>query len=149
MAVEKYIAAASLGLFVMFVGEIISIFSFMIAPPMQENLEHSIIQQFEPEAKILQFISIGAAPAVILAAVSFLMVKRYGSKPIGIMIIAGGAVLLAGMSYAYTLLDKMEQSYLVLAVSITPPLFILVSIPVMVVGILLLKGKKRPKKEYF
>lgn len=149
MAVEKYVAAASLGLFAMFVSEIISIFSFMIAPPMQENLEHSIIQQFDPEAKILQFISIGAAPAVILAAVSFLMVKRYGSKPIGIMIIAGGAVLLAGMSYAFTLLDKIEPSYLVLAVSITPPLFISVSIPVMVIGILLLKEKKRLKKEYF
>lgn len=78
------------------------------------------------------------------------MAKKYGSKQIGAMITAGGVVLLVGMSYAYTLLDKIDQNHLVFAVSITPPLFIAVSIPVMVVGILLLREKKKkPKKEYF
>lgn len=140
MAVEKYVAAASLGLFVIFVGEIITLYDFMIDPQ----------REVEPEPKVLQFISIGIAPALVLAGTSFIMAKKYGSKQIGAMIIAGGAVLLGGMSYAYTLLDKIESSRLVFAVSITPPLFISVSIPVMVVGILLLREKKkRPKKEYF
>ena len=139
MAVEKYVAAASLGLFVLFVGEIITLYDFMIEPQ----------REVEPAPKVLQFISIGVAPALVLAGTSFIMTKKYGSKQVGAMIIAGGAALLGGMTYAYTLLDKIEQSYLVLAVSITPPLFISVSIPVMVVGILLLKEKKRPKKEYF
>jgi len=36
------------------------------------------------------------------------------------------------------------------AVKITPPLFMGVSIPVMMIGIFLIKtNKKRPKKEYF
>lgn len=140
MAVEKYVAAASLGLFVIFVGEIITLYDFMIEPQ----------REVEPAPKVLQFISIGIAPALVLAGTSFIMAKKYGSKQIGAMIIAGGAVLLGGMSYAYTLLDKIESSRLVFAVSITPPLFISVSIPVMVVGILLLREKKkRPKKEYF
>lgn len=140
MAVEKYVAAASLGLFVIFVGEIITLYDFMIEPQ----------REVEPAPKVLQFISIGIAPALVLAGTSFIMAKKYGSKQIGAMIIAGGAVLLGGMSYAYTLLDKIESSHLVFAVSITPPLFISVSIPVMVVGILLLREKKkRPKKEYF
>lgn len=140
MAVEKYVAAASLGLFVMFVGEIITLYDFMIEPQ----------REVEPAPKVLQFISIGIAPALVLAGTSFIMVKKYGSKQIGAMIIAGGAVLLGGMSYAYTLLDKIESSHIVFAVSITPPLFISVSIPVIAVGVLLLKEKKkRPKKEYF
>ena len=140
MAVEKYVAAASLGLFVIFVGEIITLYDFMIEPQLE----------VEPAPKVLQFISIGIAPALVLAGTSFIMAKKYGSKQIGAMIIAGGAVLLGGMSYAYTLLDKIDSSHLVFAVSITPPLFISVSIPVMVVGVLLLREKKkRPKKEYF
>ncbi|MGQ0377401.1 MAG: hypothetical protein ACT4OW_07870 [Nitrososphaerota archaeon] len=139
MAVEKYVAAASLGLFVLFVGEIITLYDFMIEPQ----------RDVEPAPKVLQFISIGVAPALVLAGTSFIMAKKYGSKQIGAMIIAGGAVLLVGMSYAYTLLDKIESSHLVFAVSITPPLFISVSIPVMAVGILLLRKKKKPKKEYF
>ncbi len=140
MAVEKYIAAASLGLFVLFAGEIITLYNFIIEPKLD----------VEPAPKVLQFISIGAAPALVLAGTSFVMARKYGSKQVGAMIIAGGAALLAGMSYAYTLLDKIESDYLVFAVSMTPQIFIVISFPVMIVGILLLKEKKkRPKKEYF
>jgi len=55
MAVEKYVAAASLGLFVIFVGEIITLYDFMIEPQ----------REVEPAPKVLQFISIGVAPAVV------------------------------------------------------------------------------------
>lgn len=140
MAIEKYIAAASLGLFIMFVGEILTLYDFMIDP----------IREVQPTPKILQFISIGVAPAVILAGVSFIMAKRYGSKPISTMIIAGGAIMFAGMAIANTLVEDIDESYLVFAVTITPPLFMGVSIPVMITGGLLFKiKKKRPKKEYF
>lgn len=140
MAVEKYVAAASLGLFAIFVGEIITLYDFMIEPQ----------REIEPAPKVLQFVSIGVAPALVLAGTSFIMAKKYGSKQIGSLITAGGAILLVGMLYAYTLLDKIESSYLVFAVTITPPLFIAVSVPVMAIGILLLRKKKeKPKKEYF
>ena len=139
MAIEKYIAIASLGLFVMFVSEIITLYDFIIDPE----------RDVEPAPKVLQFISIGVAPAVILAGSSFLMARKYGSKQVGSLIIAGGAVMLAGMAYAYTLLDRIEPELLVDAVTLTPPLFMLVSIPVMIVGALLFRIKKRrPKKEY-
>ena len=140
MAIEKYIAAASLGLFIMFVGEILTLYDFMIDP----------IREVQPTPKILQFISIGVAPAVILVGVSFIMAKRYGSKPISTMIIAGGVIMFAGMAIANTLVQDIEEIYLVFAVTITPPLFMGVSIPVMITGGLLFKiKKKRPKKEYF
>ena len=140
MAIEKYIAAAALGLFIMFVGEILSLYYFLIEPQIP----------VEPEPKILQFISIGVAPAVILCGTSYILSKRYGSKPIGKMIIAGGVILLVGMIIAQLLLDEIDTIYLLPAVTITPPLFMAVSIPVMITGIILLRvKKKRPKKEYF
>jgi len=139
MAIEKYIAAASLGLFIMFVGEIITVFNFMIEP----------LTEFEPTPKILQFIFIGVAPAVVLTGTSFIMSKRYGSKPIALMIIAGGAILLVGMIVARSFIESIDPAQLVDAVIITPPLFMAVSIPVIILGVILLRvKKKKPKKEY-
>ena len=133
-----YIAMAGIGLYAMFVGEIISIFNYM------NNPEIAI----EPASKILQFISIGAAPGVIMSGTSYMIARKFGSKQIGWLVIAGGIVLLSGMSYAYTMLDDIPKDYQVFTVMITPPLFVLVSIPIMVVGALLFRLKKRPKK-YF
>jgi len=134
-----YIAMAGIGLYAIFVGEIISIFHFM---------SEQTFETFEPASKILQFISIGVAPAVIMSGTSYLIARKYGSKQIGWLVIAGGIVLLIGMSCAYTMLDSIDKDYQVFTVIITPPLFIVVSIPVMIVGALLLKTKKR-LKSYF
>ena len=134
-----YIAMAGIGLYAIFVGEIISIFHFM---------SEQTFETFEPESKILQFISIGVAPAVIMSGTSYMLARKFGSKQIGWLVIAGGIVLLVGMSCAYTMLDSIDKDYQVFTVIITPPLFIVVSIPVMIVGALLLKTKKRLKR-YF
>ena len=134
-----YIAMAGIGLYAIFVGEIVSIFHFM---------GEQTFETFEPASKMLQFISIGAAPAVIMSGTSYLIARKYGSKQIGWLVIAGGIVLLVGMSYAYTMLDSIDKDYQVFTVIITPPLFIVVSIPVMIVGALLFKTKKRLKR-YF
>ncbi len=139
MAIEKWIAAASAGLFVMFVAEILTIFNFLTNPS----------QDVQPGGKILMYISIGVAPAVILAGASYLLSRRYGSKSIGTMIVGGGAVLLVGMYYANTLLSQISPLYLVTEVMITPPLFMVVSIPVIIVGALLFRLKPKPKKQYF
>ena len=134
-----YIAMAGIGLYAIFVAEIVSIFHFM---------SEQTFETFEPASKMLQFISIGAAPAVIMSGTSYLIARKYGSKQIGWLVIAGGIVLLVGMSCAYTMLDSIDKDYQVFTVIITPPLFIVVSIPVMIVGALLLKTKKR-LKSYF
>ena len=131
-----YIAMASIGLYAMFVGEIISIFNFM---------NEQTFVTFEPESKILQFISIGVAPGVIMSGTSYMMARKFGSKQIGRLVIAGGIVLLVGMSYAYTMLGSIDKDYQVFTVMITPPLFMLVSIPIIIVGGLLFRIKKRPK----
>ena len=141
MAIEKWVAAASLGLFIMFVAEILTVFNYMIINPSQEILQ--------PGGKILQYISIGVAPAVILAGTAFLLSRRHGSRSIAAMIIAGGAILLVGMYYANTLLLQISKSYLVTEVTITPPLFMAISIPIMIVGAILFRIKPKPKKQYF
>ena len=133
-----YIAMAGIGLYAMFVGEIISIFNYMSNPEIA----------IEPASKVLQFISIGVAPGVVMSGTAFMIARKFGSKQIGWLVIAGGIVLLVGMLYAYTMLDDIPKDYQVFTVMITPPLFVLVSIPIMVVGALLFRLKKRPKR-YF
>ena len=140
MQYGAYIAIAGIGLYAIFVGEIITIFNFMIDPTLTDF--------FEPESKILQFISIGVAPGVIMTGTSYMIGRKFGSKQIGWLVIAGGIVLLVGMSYAYTMLDSIDKDYHIFTVIIVPPLFMAVSIPVMIFGALLFRIKKRPKK-YF
>jgi len=135
-----YIAMAGIGLYAMFVAEIISIFNFMGDPTM--------VEFFEPKSKILQFISIGVAPGVIMSGTSYMIARKFGSKQIGWLVIIGGIVLLVGMSYAYTMLDSIDKDYQMFTVSIVPPLFMVVSISIIIVGWLLFRIKKRSRK-YF
>lgn len=139
MAIEKYLAIASLGLFIMFSAEIVTFYIFLTAPKIE----------VEPEPQILMYISIGVAPAMSIAGTVFLLSRRYGSRSVGGIIIAGGLVLLAGMFYANNLIPHIDKNYLVFAVTTVPPLFMAVSIPVIAVGALLFRTKKRPIKEYF
>lgn len=139
MAVEKYLAIASLGLFIMFSAEIITFYTFLTAP----------VIEVEPEPQILMYISIGVSPAMIIAGTVFILSKRYGSRSVGSIIIAGGVVLLVGMFYAHTLIPKIDQNYLVFAVITVPQLFMAVSIPIIATGAYLFRTKKRPIKEYF
>ncbi|MGY5147999.1 MAG: hypothetical protein ACW9W4_08375 [Candidatus Nitrosopumilus sp. bin_7KS] len=146
MAIEKWLAVTSLGLFAMFAGEMISVYNFMTDVP--ESIAFSIT--FDADPKIFQFISIGAAPAGILAAVPYIMTRQYGSKPIGGLIVAGGVVMLIGMFVSYSLVEKIDPVYITDVVKYSPILFMVLSIPVIAVGAYLTKEKKRrPKKEFF
>ena len=135
---EKYIAIAGIALCVMFVGMIITIFQFMNEPTIE----------IHPAEKVLQFISMSIAPATVMFGTSFMLARKFGSRQIGSLIIAGGIIVLVGMFFANTLIDDIDKSYRVYTVTITPPLFMLVSIPIMIFGALLFRLKKRPKK-YF
>jgi len=144
MGLEKYTMAAGLGLYIFFIAEIITIFIYMSSPPADEFVA------IEPEAKIFQFISLSVAPAMVMTGLSFLLAKRYGSRPISIAIMSGGIILLVGMFYANTILEDVEQMYLVETVIITPPLFMGISIPIIILGAILFRIKKeKPKKRYF
>ena len=118
--------------------------------PAEQTLEDDFLKPpvYDAPSKILQFISIGVAPGLVMSGTAYMLARRFGSKQIGWLIIIGGLVLLIGMFYSYTMLDDIEKDYQVFTVTITPPLFMAVSIPIMIVGSLLFRIKKRPKK-YF
>ena len=146
MAIEKWLAITSVGLFAMFAGEMISVYYFMLTVP-----EDAVVAQgFTPDPKLIQFVSIGVAPAGILAAVAYIMSRNYGSKQIGTLIIVGGIILLAGNLIAYSMIDSFPEVYVTNAVVFVPLLFMALSAPVMAVGSsLILKRKKHPKKRFF
>ena len=146
MATETWLAILSIALFAMFAGEMILVYNFMIDIPEDD----AFLGSFSADPKLFQFISIGVAPAGILAGVAFIMSKRYGSKRIGGMIIAGGIILLVGMYVCYSMLIRIDDKYITDSVRYLPILFMVLSFPIMGVGAYLTKQKKRrPKKEYF
>ena len=146
MATETWLGIISVALFAMFAGEMISVYNFMINIPEDD----AFLGSFSADTKLIQFVSIGVAPAGILAGVAFIMSKRYGSKRIGGMIIAGGIILLVGMYVCYSMLIRIDDKFITDSVRYLPILFMVLSILVMGVGAYLTKQKKkRPKKEYF
>ena len=110
MAIEKWLAITSVGLFAMFAGEMISVYNFMNTVE-----DDSIVAQgFQPDPKLIQFVSIGVAPAGILAAVVFIMSRNYGSKQIGSLIIviisALGSFLMAASLSLVLAIEIAERS---------------------------------------
>ena len=143
MALEKYLAIAGLALSIFFVAEIITVFNFMINP--SESADFG----FEAAPKIFQFISLSIAPATIVFGVSFVLSKRYGSKLNGMLMITAGVIILAGMILAYTMIEHVQEKLMDISVEITPVIFMIVSIPIIIFGVRLLKTRPRkPKKNY-
>ena len=137
--IEKYIAIAAIGLFAMFTGEINVFYNYLTNP----NVET------EPEAKLLMYISIGAAPASVMAGTAFIMSKRYGSRQVGLILIGSGIILLIGMFVANSTISRIDSNYRIYIVGILPQLFMVISVAIMASGAFLLRTKKRPIKEFF
>jgi hypothetical protein len=145
MAIEKWLAITSVALFVMFAGEMFSVYNFMVT----NSDDSEFLRAFEADPKMIQFISIGAGPAGVLAAVAFIMSKQYGSKPVGGMIIVGGIIMFVGMVVCYSMIGDISENYMTDSVTYVPVLFMVLSIPTVGIGALLLKQKKRrPKKQF-
>ena len=143
MSLEKYLAIAGLALSIFFVAEVITVFNFMSIP------SDEAMFAFEAAPKLFQFISLSIAPAMIVMGVSFVLSKRYGSKLNGVLIISSGVIVLLGMIFSYTMIENIQEKLIDITVEITPIIFMCVSIPIILLGIRLLKTKPRkPKKNY-
>ena len=143
MALEKYMAIAGLALSIFFVAEVLTLFNFMIDPADNDSFG------FEAAPKLFQFISLSIAPAGIMMGVSFFLSKRYGSRFNGMLIILSGVIVLVGMLYANTMIEDLKPELVDFATEITPILFMGVSIPIIIVGVRLLKTRPRnPKKSF-
>ena len=142
MALETWLGIASLALFAM----MITVYGFMSDVPDDFDFAAS----FDANPKILQFISIGVAPAGVMGAIAFIMSRYYGSRPVGMLLMAGGGVMLAGMYVCHTMLPRIDEVHLTDAVVTTPYVFMALSAPVVAFGARLMRRRKRrPRKEFF
>lgn len=101
---ETSVSLASLGLIVMFVLIMYSFISFLIGPQSQGP---DIVVQ--PEGVLIQVVSISAAPGVILAGITFGLVRYYGSRKIGTIISICGIVLIIGNILVLSMIPKIPQ----------------------------------------
>lgn len=101
---ETSVSLASLGLIVMFVLIMYSFISFLIGPQSQGP---DIVVQ--PEGVLIQVVSISAAPGIILAGVTFGLVRYYGSRKIGTIICICGIVLIIGNILVLGMIPKIPQ----------------------------------------
>lgn len=101
---ETSVSLASLGLIVMFVLIMYSFISFLIGPKSQGP---DIVVQ--PEGVLIQVVSISAAPGIILAGITFGLVRYYGSRKIGIIICICGIVLIIGNILVLSMIPKIPQ----------------------------------------
>lgn len=138
MAVEQWIAAASLAMFVLFSAQVVGMENFL------KNPSYDI----DPSSMMREFLSISGGPALILAGSSFLLAKRYGSRLCGSLIVAGGIVMLLSMNYASTITPHISPAFVTQEIQLVPPIFMGVSIPVMIVGGMLFRLKPKPKRDY-
>jgi hypothetical protein len=101
---ETSVSLASVALIVMFVLLMYSFVSFLIGPQSQGP---DIVVQ--PEGVLIQVVSISAAPGIILAGITFGLVRYYGSKKIGIILCISGIVLIIGNVLILNMIPRIPQ----------------------------------------
>jgi hypothetical protein len=138
MKLEEWTAFASLGMSVMFVALLLSFYNFLIGPE-GEGPERVV----DPGSLVLQNIFIAAAPCVVLAGFVFGMAKSFGNRLAGMLLIAAGVVMIAGMVAGIPMVAKIPSQYVVGVVGVTPYFFIGAGAGVAAVGGYLIAATKR------
>ena len=139
---ETSVSLASLGLIVMFVLLLYSFISFLIGPQSQGP---DIVVQ--PEGVLIQIVSISAAPGIILAGITYGLIKNYGSRKIGIILCISGIVLIIGNILVQDMISKIPQILFVPGLVPLTYALLAAGIGIVVIGIIVFmrEGKiKRP-----
>lgn len=138
LKLEEWISLASLGLSIMFVALLLLFYNFLIGP---EGEGPEVV--LDPGDLMLQNIFISAAPGVVLAGFAFGMAKTYGNLRGGMMLIAAGVIMIAGMVASIPILARIPDQFVVGVVGITPYIFMAVGAGVTIVGGYLIAATKR------
>lgn len=139
---ETSVSLASLGLIVMFVLLLYSFITFLIGPQSQGP---DIVVQ--PEGVLIQIVSISAAPGIILAGITYGLIKNYGSRKIGIILCISGSVLIIGNILVQDMILKIPQILFVPGLVPLTYALLAAGIGIVVIGIIVFmrEGKiKRP-----
>ena len=138
VTLEIWVSFASLGLIVMFVILLLSFIMALIGP---QSKGPSVV--VEPRGAIIQIISISGAPGVILAGITFGLVKDYGSKCAGLILCGTGIVLILGMVTSIKMLPMVPVYY---SIGEFLPVwygFLASAIAIILIGIKLTRVKRR------
>lgn len=137
---ETSVSLASLGLIVMFVLLLYSFISFLIGPQSQGP---DIVVQ--PEGVLIQIVSISAAPGIILAGITYGLIKNYGSRKIGIILCISGIVLIIGNILVQDMISKIPQILFVPGIVPLTYALLAAGIGIVVIGIIVFmrEGKIR------
>lgn len=130
---------ATLGLSAMFVALLLSFYNFLIGPDGQGPS-----RVVEPGSLLLQLVFISAAPCLVLAGFVFGMARLYGTKTGGILLIAAGIIMIAGMAIGTTMLQRIDAQYIESVIAATPYFFMASGAGVIAIGAYLvaISGKR-------
>jgi hypothetical protein len=138
LKLEDWTSLASLGLSAMFVVILISLYNFLIGP--EGKGPESVV---DPGTLILQEIFISGAPSVVLAGFVFGMARSNGVRVGGMLLIASGILMIAGMVAAVPLLARIPSQYVVGVVGYAPYFFMATGAGVAAEGGYLIAATKR------
>lgn len=139
MKFETWFAIAALGLSVMFVVLILSLYIFLIGP--EGRGPDRVV---DPAALVVQEASISGAPCLVLAGFVFAAARSTGNRTAGLMLVGAGVIMIAGMAYATTLVPKIDDQYVVGGIEPVPYIFIAAGVGVAAVGGRLFAERTRP-----
>ncbi|HJR85489.1 MAG TPA: hypothetical protein VJ772_09025 [Nitrososphaeraceae archaeon] len=143
VSLETSVSLASLGLIIMFVVLMYSFISNILIG--QESQGPDIVVQ--PEGVLIQVVSISAAPGIILAGITFGLVRYYGSRKIGIILCISGIVLIIGNILILNLVPRIPQFLFVPGIIPLTYGLLAAGVGVVILGIIVMmrEGKiKRP-----
>lgn len=92
---------------------------------------------------VIKALSISGAPSIILAGISFGLLKNYGNRLSGILLSFSGIVLIIGMVVSLSLSSNVNTEFFHPILLIVPYTFILGGIAILIIGsIVYLKTNK-------
>lgn len=134
---EDWTALASLGMSVMFVGLLISFYNFLIGPDGQGPQRQVLVFPVQ-----MQIMSISGIPAIIMAGVDYVLTRNSGAKRAGLILVAAGVIMVAGMVMAAPMLSKIKEEFLAEIIDIVPHVFAIGGAAVAAIGALLIMKAK-------
>lgn len=142
MKLETWAAIAALGLAAMSAAIMVSFYSFLVGPD-----HKGLSTQVDAASLVVQEVSISAIPCSVIAIFVFFMGRGYGNAGAGILLVATGAVMAAGMAAANSLVPQIQHQYLLGGVPYFPIIFVAVGIVIMGLGAYLIVLSKRRRAQ--
>ncbi|NOJ30227.1 MAG: hypothetical protein DA328_08690 [Nitrososphaeraceae archaeon] len=137
MKLEYWLGLVSIGLSVMFISYVLSFYNYL------GSQQKEIDRLLDIDGVLIKAISISAAPSLILSGIVYGLIRSYGGKIPGILLIISGVIMVIGMIFSYSLTPIILKTYHSTLFDLLPLIFIIAGTLVSVVGTyLLFKSRK-------